>query len=132
MGAQEANQSQTVGSASDRININGIRVLARHGVLPEEQERAQPFEIDVSLMLDTRPAGRSDALGDTVDYGALSEAIVAAATENSYALLERLAEEIASQCLSDSRVQSVAVTVAKLRPPVAVDMTSTSVTIVRP
>ena len=53
----------------DRIELRGLRVLGAHGVLPEEQQRAQPFEVDLDLELDLRPAGRSDALADTVDYG---------------------------------------------------------------
>ncbi|MGB2757598.1 MAG: dihydroneopterin aldolase [Acidimicrobiia bacterium] len=117
---------------SDCIEINGLRVVARHGVLEEEQSRAQPFEIDVRLVADLATAGESDSLADTVDYGAVSEAIASLATNESYALIERLAQRIADVCLSFAGVVSVEVTVKKLRPPVAVDVQSTSVTIVRP
>jgi dihydroneopterin aldolase len=51
----------------DRIELRGLRALGTHGVLPEEKERAQPFEVDLALEVDLRPAGRSDALADTVD-----------------------------------------------------------------
>ena len=44
-------------------------------MLPEEHQRAQPFEVDLDLELDLRPAGRSDRLADTVDYGAVTEAV---------------------------------------------------------
>ena len=46
-----------------------------HGVLPEEQVRPQPFEVDVELLVDLRAAGASDDLADTVDYGAVSDAV---------------------------------------------------------
>ena len=46
-----------------------------HGVLPEEQERAQPFGVELELLVDLAPAGASDALADTVDYGAVIEAV---------------------------------------------------------
>lgn len=116
----------------DRISLHGLRVVARHGVLPEEQERAQPFEIDVDLHVDCRTAGQSDALADTVDYGTLADSIVALVTNESHQLLERVAERIAERCCADARVQQVTVTVTKTRPPVAADLRATSVTVVRP
>ena len=61
----------------DRIELRGLRVLGAHGALPEERQRAQPFEVDLDLELDLRPAGRSDRLADTVDYGAVTEAVAA-------------------------------------------------------
>ena len=36
----------------DRILIDGLRELGVHGVLPEEQTRPQPFEVDVELDVD--------------------------------------------------------------------------------
>lgn len=116
----------------DRIELRGLRLTGTHGVLPEEQRRAQPFEIDVDVHADLRPAGASDDLGDTVDYGALSEAVARIVTTEHHALLERVAERIAETALADERVTSVTVTVRKLRPPVPLDMASTAVTISRP
>ena len=51
----------------DTIILAGIRALGSHGVLPEEQGRPQPFEVDVELSVDLAPAGRSDVLSDTID-----------------------------------------------------------------
>ena len=45
----------------DTIILAGIRALCAHGVLPEEQGRPQPFEVDVELSVDLAPAGRSEA-----------------------------------------------------------------------
>ncbi|HEY3811318.1 MAG TPA: dihydroneopterin aldolase, partial [Acidimicrobiales bacterium] len=64
----------------DRILLRGLHLVGTHGVLPEERERAQPFEVDLDLAVDTRAAGRSDALADTVDYGAVAEAAAAVIT----------------------------------------------------
>ena len=33
----------------DTIILAGIRALGSHGVLPEEQARPQPFEVDIDL-----------------------------------------------------------------------------------
>jgi dihydroneopterin aldolase len=119
---------------ADRIELRGIRALGVHGVLPEEQDRAQPFAIDLDLVVDLRAAGQSDDLADTIDYGAVTEAVVAEVAGPSAALLERLAERIALRvlALTGDRATAVTVTVHKLRPPVAVDMVSAGVQITRP
>jgi 7,8-dihydroneopterin aldolase/epimerase/oxygenase len=100
------------------IVIKGLRELGIHGVLPEEQTRPQPFEVDVELTVDLSSAGESDELDDTVDYSAVAEAVSRVVTSERYALLERLATRIAEVCSVDERVQSVSVTVRKLHPPV--------------
>lgn len=119
-------------SRSDRIELRGLRAVGTHGALPEEQERKQPFEVDVDLQADLSVAGRSDRLDDTVDYGAVAAAVERVVTTERYSLLERLAERIAEELLSDARVERVTVTVRKVRPPVPVDITSTAVRITRP
>jgi 7,8-dihydroneopterin aldolase/epimerase/oxygenase len=100
------------------ILITGLRELGVHGVLPEEQSRPQPFEIDLELSLDTAAAGASDLLEDTVDYSAVAEAVGRVVSNERFQLLERLATRIGEVCRSDERVTSVTVTVRKLRPPV--------------
>jgi dihydroneopterin aldolase len=121
-------------SPADRIELRGIRALGVHGALPEEQHRAQPFSIDLDLTVDLRPAGQSDDLADTINYGEVADAVVAEVAGPSAALLERLAQRIATRVLTltGTRATSVTVTVHKLRPPVAVDMASAGVRITRP
>ena len=48
-----------------------------------------------------------------------------------FTLLERLAQRIADEILADERVEAVAVTVRKLRPPVPVDLATAAVSITR-
>jgi dihydroneopterin aldolase len=100
------------------IVIAGLRELGVHGVLPEEQARPQPFEVDIELTVDLEAAGESDALDDTVDYSAVAEAVSRVVASERYHLLERLATRIAEVCGVDDRVTSVSVTVRKLHPPV--------------
>jgi dihydroneopterin aldolase len=118
---------------SDCIELRGLRALGTHGVLPEEQQRAQPFEVDLDLEVDLRPAGRSDALADTVDYGAVTAAVAAAVSGPPAALLEHLAERIAAAALSSGGPHATAVTVKvrKTRPPVPFELASAGVTIHR-
>jgi dihydroneopterin aldolase len=115
----------------DTIILSGIRALGAHGVLPEEQGRPQPFEVDVELSIDLAPAGRSDALSDTVDYDGLTARIVKIVEAGGLSLLEALAARIADACKADPRVVSVVVTVKKLRPPVPVHVEHVAVRIER-
>jgi dihydroneopterin aldolase len=103
----------------DRIELRGLRVLARCGVLAYEQELDQPFELDLDLETDTATAGASDDLADTIDYGAVCAAVEAAVRATPVALLERLAALVSQAVLDlDERIAAVEVVVRKLRPPV--------------
>ena len=102
----------------DRILISGLRELGVHGVLPEEQLRPQPFEVDIELLVDVAAAGESDELEDTVDYGAVCETVSRIVSSEQYRLLERLATRIADACRADPHVVGVVVEVRKLHPPV--------------
>jgi len=117
---------------TDRIELRGLRALGIHGALPEEQLRAQPFEVDLDVVTDVRAAADSDDLDDTVDYSAIAAIVERLVTTERFALLERLATRIAEVVCRDPRVVSVTVTVRKLRPPVPVDLTSAAVRITRP
>ena len=115
----------------DCIRIDGLRELGVHGVLPEEQTRPQPFEIDVELHVDLTTASESDNLDDTVDYGAVCESISRVVSSERYALLERLAARIGEVCAVDTRVHRVHVTVRKLHPPVRAMVAHVAVSIDR-
>jgi len=116
----------------DRLLLRGLRVMALCGALPEERTRAQPFELDVDLGVDLAPAGLSDDLGDTVDYGAVCAAVAAAAEGEQFTLMEAMAHRIAEVCLgADPRVQLVTVEVRKLRPPVPQHLSTSGVRITR-
>lgn len=118
---------------SDRIELRGLRVVAAHGVLAEEQERAQPFEIDLDLDVDLAGAAASDRIEDTVDYGAVVTAVAAAAAGPRSGLLERVAARVADAALAAAGPRATAVTVSirKLRPPVPADLASAGVRLTR-
>ena len=103
---------------TDRIELTGIRALGVIGVLPEERERAQPFEVDLVIETDLQPAGVSDDLDLTVHYGEATDRVVEIITGEQPLLIERVAERIAEAILAFDRVEAVEVTVRKLRPPV--------------
>lgn len=117
---------------SDRVELRGLRVMALCGVLPEERSRPQPFELDVDLEADLAPAGRSDDLSDTVDYGSVCDTIVALSAKERFALMEAFAQRVAINILdAQPLVRSVEVAVRKLRPPVPHDLATSGVRVRR-
>ncbi len=119
-------------SPHDRIELRGLRLVGVVGVLPEERTRAQPLELDVDLAVDMAAAGASDALDDTVDYGAVCDTLAAVVAELRPELLERLAVALAEAVLAlDGRIAQVDLSVRKLRPPVPHALTSSGVRVTR-
>ena len=118
-------------ATTDRIELRGLVLSAICGALPEERERAQPLEIDLDVTADLSPAGTSDDLDDTLDYGAITARVEAVVTTLEPVLLERLAQAVADVVLEDPRALATTVTVRKLRPPVPQVMGSSGVRITR-
>jgi dihydroneopterin aldolase len=117
---------------ADAIELRGLHVAGIVGVLPQERDAPQPLELDLDIVLDLHPAAASDALADTVDYGALCALVEAVVTTTSYQLLEALGAHVADDVLaSDDRVAAVTVWVRKLRPPVAQQLDTSGVRITR-
>lgn len=119
-------------AAGDVIELRGLRLAGVVGVLPHEQAQPQPLEVDLDLHLDLATAGASDALDDTADYGAVCDVAERVISSTSYALLEALAEHLATAVLeADGRIDGVTVAVRKLRPPVAQQLSTSGVRITR-
>ena len=98
---------------SDRIIVRDLLVRAILGINPDERIHRQDVLVNVALDVDTRPAAASDAIGDAVNYAALTHEIIALAEGTRYYLIEKLVGEIAWLCLDDRRVRRVTVTVDK-------------------
>lgn len=116
---------------TDRIALKGIEVYGRHGVLDVEQERAQVFRVDVAAYLDLTTPGETDALTDTLDYGALANEVREVVGGESHALIERVAARVAEVVLAHSDVVRAVVTIHKPDAPVDVAVDDVSVTIDR-
>jgi 7,8-dihydroneopterin aldolase/epimerase/oxygenase len=122
----------TEGGVPDRIELRGLRATGRVGVLPAEREADQPLELDLDLTVDLAEAAASDDLADTVDYGGVCDAAVAALRAGHVDLLERLASRVVDAVLAvDARIAAVDVIVRKLRPPVPHDLATSGVRLVR-
>lgn len=104
---------------TDRILVHRIAVFAYHGVAEEERRIGQRFQVSLEARVDTRRAGRSDDLADTVSYADLTDIVVRASAARAYRLIEALAETIAAEILAaHPPVRSVVVRVDKPSAPV--------------
>lgn len=98
----------------DAILLEGLRVECIIGDLPHERTFPQELFLDLELGCDLRPAARSDALADTVNYVAVAEAVRTALTEGRCQMVERAAQLAADAALAtDPRIVSVRVTLRK-------------------
>ena len=109
------------GAGRDRILVRNLRVFGHHGVLPEEAERGQVFVIDLDLSLDLEPAGRSDDLERTIDYGGLTGRVAELVAVRRRNLVEAVAQDVADLILADGRVREVRVRVSKPNAPLPAD-----------
>lgn len=116
---------------TDRINLTGIEVYAKHGVLEFEQEKAQVFRVDVTAYRDLSLPGATDALTDTLDYGGLANEIREVVGGESHALIEKVAARVAETILTHQDVTRAVVTIHKPDAPVDVAVDDISVTIDR-
>jgi 7,8-dihydroneopterin aldolase/epimerase/oxygenase len=73
------------------VRLSGIRVDGRHGVRPDEQERPQPFEIDLELVVDAE----GDDLATTADYEHVVSVVRGLVATESYRLIETLVGRVA-------------------------------------
>ena len=97
----------------DVLRILGMEFYGYHGVFEGEKELGQRFEVDVELYLDLKPAGSTDDLELTVNYGDVYTVIKQKAEEEEFNLIETLAEEIAKVVLEKFSVKEILVRVRK-------------------
>jgi dihydroneopterin aldolase len=114
-----------------RIEIRGLRMLATHGVLPDEQVHPQPFEVDVDIETDMAAAAASDDLGEAVDYAGVVAVISKVVVERSHRLLESLVAAVCDAVLALRGVEGVDVVVRKLAPAIEADVASVGVRLAR-
>ncbi|MGH3649956.1 MAG: dihydroneopterin aldolase [Acidimicrobiia bacterium] len=116
---------------NDRIDLTGIEVYAKHGVLAEEQEKAQVFKVDVTVFADLATAGETDDLSDTLDYSALALEIREVVGSESNKLIETVAARVADALMSHPTVTRSIVTIHKPDAPIDVVFQDVAVTVER-
>ncbi len=98
---------------ADQILIKDLFLRTIIGVNDDERSNRQDVLINLVLDVDTRAAGRSDDMQDTVNYRDIAKQVIELVEGSRFFLVEKLANEIARVCLSDRRVEQVQVSVEK-------------------
>ena len=88
----------------DRVFVEGLALDCVIGVYPHEKTFRQRLYLDLEMAYDLSPAGTTDDLTLTLDYHAISQRLMVHAASCQVALLETLAEGMASILLNEFSV----------------------------
>ncbi len=119
------------GGGTDWVRLRGMVFYACHGVNEWEKVTPSRIEVDVEMQTDLSQPGRSDELGDTIDYGAVYAVVAEVMNGESRNLLERLGSEIVSKVLDRWPCELVRVRVRKPCPPVGGRCTAAEIELTR-
>lgn len=116
----------------DKIYVNQMLFYGYHGVFPEENRLGQRFSVDLIVETDLKQAGLSDELDQSINYGELYKLCQEVVEGKPFKLVEAVAEQIASRCLTEfPRANTVTVKVIKPDPPIPGHYHSVAVEITR-
>lgn len=116
----------------DKITIKNLEVFANHGVFPEENVLGQKFVITAVMHTDTRNAGRTDNLEQSIHYGEVSHFIKNHVESHTFMLIERVAETLAEALLLEyPLMEKIELEIAKPWAPVGLPLETVSVSICR-
>ena len=96
------------------LELEGLSVFGRHGVLDEERRDGQEFLYDIAL--DVGDAGASDRIEDAVDYREVADCVRQISDGREFNLIEALAQAVADALVERFPVRSVRVRVTKTNP----------------
>ena len=98
----------------DQIHIRDLAVHAIIGINPSERIEPQDILVNATLFVDTRQAGVSDQMADSVNYSTITKAMYAHIVSSEPGLVERLVADLARICFqTDDMVQEVEITAEK-------------------
>ena len=116
----------------DVIKIRDLEIYGHHGVMKEENVLGQKFLVSLALYTDTRAAGESDNLADSVNYAEVSYLVKEQMEKETYRLIEAAAEQLAKKILLKfPLVKKVEVEIKKPWAPILLPLDTVSVNITR-
>jgi dihydroneopterin aldolase len=114
------------------FDIKGIALHGRHGALDAERTLGQKFALDLHIVAEIGSAATSDKLDETLHYGQVIKAAVAAFNERPLNLIEAAAGSVGDALLAQfPKIASVRVTVHKPSAPIAAIIDDLAVTVER-
>lgn len=112
----------------NRIEVNGIKLYAFHGCLPEEGAIGGHYSVDVVIDTDFSDAAKSDDLSQTVDYVIVNKIVTEEMAIRSK-LIEHIGKRIIDRIKQLKNIQTVQVKVTKLTPPINGDVNNVAIII---
>ncbi|ATF09724.1 Dihydroneopterin aldolase [Candidatus Enterovibrio altilux] len=97
----------------DLVFIEQLEVITTIGAYSWEQHIKQKLMFDIELAHDNKPAAASDNVGFTLNYAAVSEAVIQHIEQGHFLLVERVAEEVAFLIQTQFSVPWIRVRVSK-------------------
>ena len=111
------------------IEVNGIKIYAFHGCLPEEEKIGGNYIVDVSMTTDFSKAATSDELIETIDYVAVNKIVTEEMGIRSK-LIEHVGQRIVTRIKNEiNNVHSLRVKVIKICPPINGDVNNVAIII---
>jgi dihydroneopterin aldolase len=115
-----------------KIAITRIAVHGRHGALEAERSLGQRFFIDLDILAEIGDAEHTDRLEDTLHYGQVIKAALAAFNDKPLNLIEAAAGAIADALMARfDKIAELKVTVHKPSAPIAAIIDDLAVTVER-
>jgi dihydroneopterin aldolase len=99
------------------IVVSKIGFEGRHGASAVERKSTRRFEVDVEIDTPLDAAERSDRLVDTVDFRAITDAVVTLGTGEPHHLLESLARRMVEAIAVHAPRGHIRLELRKLSPP---------------
>ena len=96
-----------------QISIVDLEVFYRVGVPDAERALPQRLLLTVEMETDFSAAAKTDAIGDTIDYFAVTQRLLKFGEGREWKLIEKLAADIAAVILAEFKPQAVTVEVKK-------------------
>ena len=95
----------------DQLDISGLAISTKIGIYDWEQRIKQRLILDISIPVDLSQC--NNELSKTIDYDNLSRKITSFVEDQSFALIETVAEEVAAFIKKEFNVHQVTLKISK-------------------
>ena len=111
------------------VEVNGIKLYAFHGCLPEEEKIGGHYMVDVYMETNFSKAAVTDELSDTIDYVVINRIVKEQMAIRSK-LIEHVGQRIINTIKSEvENIELLRVKVIKICPPINGDVNNVAIII---
>lgn len=111
------------------VEVNGIKIYAHHGCLPEEEKIGGFYSVDVMLNTDFTSATITDELFDTIDYVLINKIVKEEMAIRSK-LIEHVGQRIVTRIKREiNHISYLKLKLTKISPPIQGDVDNVSIII---